>query len=129
MNYDYNGKKHRFVYVTGVEMSAVATKVGQAFLWIIMYKIIIPIWCFVYITKLNFVRNYVSQQIIKIDVETKKTQEWTADNCWPSEAVFIGRPNAIEEDDGKLNKYSLTSGTHGPYISCLFYLFNRLNDR
>lgn len=27
MNYDYNGMKHRFVYLTCVEMSAVATKV------------------------------------------------------------------------------------------------------
>jgi len=66
MNYDYNGKKHRFVYMTGVEMSAVSTK------------------------------------IIKLDVETKKTQQWTADNCSTSEAVFIGRPNATEEDDGVL---------------------------
>ncbi|KAG5270135.1 hypothetical protein AALO_G00189150 [Alosa alosa] len=64
INYDYNGKKHRFVYLTGVEMSAVATK------------------------------------IVKLDVETKKVQEWTAENFWPSEAVFIARPNAVEEDDG-----------------------------
>ncbi|XP_031425205.1 beta,beta-carotene 15,15'-dioxygenase [Clupea harengus] len=64
INYDYNGKKHRFVYMTKVGMSAVATK------------------------------------IIKLDVETKKKQEWTAENCWPSEAVFISRPNAVEEDDG-----------------------------
>ena len=52
-----------------------------------------------YITTIDHV--YTSQQIIKLDVETKKKQEWTAENCWPSEAVFISRPNAVEEDDGK----------------------------
>ncbi|KAL2088540.1 hypothetical protein ACEWY4_015439 [Coilia grayii] len=79
INYDYNGKKHKFVYMTGVEMSAVATK------------------------------------IIKLDVETKKTEEWTAENCWPSEAIFIASPNATEEDDGVLlmSVINTVPGEHG----------------
>uniref|UniRef100_W5M8E4 Beta-carotene oxygenase 1 n=1 Tax=Lepisosteus oculatus TaxID=7918 RepID=W5M8E4_LEPOC len=64
INYDFNGKKHRYVYVTGVELSPVPTK------------------------------------IMKLDVETKQMVEWSEENCWPSEPVFIPAPNPLEEDDG-----------------------------
>ncbi|XP_010737874.2 beta,beta-carotene 15,15'-dioxygenase [Larimichthys crocea] len=64
INYDINGKKHRFVYGNCVEESA------------------------------------LSKQIAKFDTETKKMVYWTEDNCWPSEPVFIPRPNGESEDDG-----------------------------
>ncbi|KAM3860245.1 beta,beta-carotene 15,15'-dioxygenase [Diretmus argenteus] len=64
INYDVNGKKHRFVYGSCVETSAVAKEVG------------------------------------KFDTETKKMVKWSEDNCWPSEPVFIPRPNGETEDDG-----------------------------
>uniref|UniRef100_A0A8C4Z3V1 Uncharacterized protein n=1 Tax=Gadus morhua TaxID=8049 RepID=A0A8C4Z3V1_GADMO len=56
INYDFNGKKHRFVYAACTEES--------------------------------------------LDTETKEIVRWGEDNCWPSEPVFIPRPNAESEDDG-----------------------------
>ncbi|XP_044195813.1 beta,beta-carotene 15,15'-dioxygenase [Thunnus albacares] len=64
INYDFNGKKHRFVYGSCVEESA------------------------------------LSKQIGKFDTETKEMVYWSEDNCWPSEPMFIPRPNAESEDDG-----------------------------
>ncbi|KAM7370044.1 hypothetical protein PAMP_011330 [Pampus punctatissimus] len=64
MNYDLNGKRHRFVYGNIVEESA------------------------------------LSRQIGKFDTETKRMVYWNEDNCWPSEPVFIPRPNGESEDDG-----------------------------
>lgn len=43
-------------------------------------------------------------QVIKLDVETKLQVEWSAENCWPTEPVFVPRPGASEEDDGELFK-------------------------
>ncbi|XP_056220621.1 beta,beta-carotene 15,15'-dioxygenase-like [Seriola aureovittata] len=64
INYDFNSKRHRFVYGNCVEESALA------------------------------------KQIAKFDTETKEMVCWTEDNCWPSEPVFVPRPNGESEDDG-----------------------------
>ncbi|XP_034416642.1 beta,beta-carotene 15,15'-dioxygenase [Cyclopterus lumpus] len=64
MNYDFNGKRHQFVYGNNVEDSVLAKK------------------------------------IVKIDTDTKEMVYWSEDNCWPSEPVFIPRPNGESEDDG-----------------------------
>ncbi|XP_060919915.1 beta,beta-carotene 15,15'-dioxygenase [Labrus mixtus] len=64
LNYDFNGKKHRFVYGNSVEESALSKEIG------------------------------------KLDTETKEKLKWSEDNCWPSEPVFIPRPNGESEDDG-----------------------------
>uniref|UniRef100_A0AAQ6A0W5 Beta-carotene oxygenase 1 n=1 Tax=Amphiprion ocellaris TaxID=80972 RepID=A0AAQ6A0W5_AMPOC len=64
INYDVNGKRHRFVYGNCVEESAVA------------------------------------KQVAKFDTETKNMVYWSEENCLPSEAVFIPRPNGESEDDG-----------------------------
>ncbi|XP_010213925.1 PREDICTED: beta,beta-carotene 15,15'-monooxygenase, partial [Tinamus guttatus] len=64
INYDYNGKKYRYVFATGVQWSPVPTK------------------------------------IVKFNVQTKETLHWTEDHCWPSEPIFVPRPDAKEEDDG-----------------------------
>lgn len=37
---------------------------------------------------------------MKLDVETKQQIEWTEEECFASEAVFVPRPNAVDEDDG-----------------------------
>ncbi|XP_036442999.1 beta,beta-carotene 15,15'-dioxygenase [Colossoma macropomum] len=63
INYNYNGQKHRYVYLTVAEKAE-------------------------------------STMITKLDVETKQRLDWTAENCFPSEPVFIPRPGATEEDDG-----------------------------
>lgn len=76
LNYDLNGKKHRYVYMTCVTMSALASKVT------------------------------------KFDTETKQRIEWSEDNCWPSEPVFIPRPNGEAEDDGVV-LISVTNSTSG----------------
>uniref|UniRef100_A0A3B4AVD9 Uncharacterized protein n=1 Tax=Periophthalmus magnuspinnatus TaxID=409849 RepID=A0A3B4AVD9_9GOBI len=64
MNYNFNGKKHRYVYGSIVDDSA------------------------------------VSKQIGKFDTETRKMVYWKEENCFPSEPVFIPRPNGETEDDG-----------------------------
>ncbi|KAM9337755.1 beta,beta-carotene 15,15'-dioxygenase [Symphorus nematophorus] len=64
MNYDFNGKRHRFVYGSCVEESALSKQVG------------------------------------KLDTESKEILYWGEDNCWPSEPMFIPRPNGESEDDG-----------------------------
>ncbi|TSL68244.1 Beta,beta-carotene 15,15'-dioxygenase [Bagarius yarrelli] len=43
---------------------------------------------------------HLSVQAFKLDVETKLHDEWSAENCFPSESVFVPRPGATEEDDG-----------------------------
>ncbi|XP_061568941.1 beta,beta-carotene 15,15'-dioxygenase [Cololabis saira] len=42
----------------------------------------------------------LSKQVAKFDTETKKMVYWSEDNCWPSEPVFVPRPNGESEDDG-----------------------------
>ncbi|KAF7703292.1 beta,beta-carotene 15,15'-dioxygenase [Silurus meridionalis] len=63
INYNYNGQKHRYVYMTEANCLT-ATKV------------------------------------IKLDVETKLQVEWSAVNCCVTEALFVPRPGASDEDDG-----------------------------
>lgn len=38
---------------------------------------------------------------MKCDVGNKQTIIWSDEGCAPSEPVFIPRPGAIDEDDGK----------------------------
>ena len=38
--------------------------------------------------------------MFQINVDTKVTQEWEAENCYPSEPVFLPAPNATKEDEG-----------------------------
>lgn len=40
-------------------------------------------------------------QIGKGDIVTRKYTEWTEEDCYPSEPVFVATPGAVEEDDGK----------------------------
>lgn len=40
-------------------------------------------------------------KIAKFNTETKELLYWTEENCWPSEPVFVPRPNGESEDDGK----------------------------
>ncbi|XP_076014027.1 beta,beta-carotene 15,15'-dioxygenase [Genypterus blacodes] len=42
----------------------------------------------------------LATRIGKFDTETKEMVCWSEDNCWPSEAVFVPRPNGEAEDDG-----------------------------
>ena len=43
-------------------------------------------------------------QVCKIDMKTKGCLEWQEENCYPSEPVFVAKPDGTEEDDGTLNE-------------------------
>ena len=36
----------------------------------------------------------------QVNVKTKEVKSWDVDNCYPSEPVFIPRPDTKREDDG-----------------------------
>ncbi|GJQ76203.1 putative retinal pigment epithelial membrane protein [Trypoxylus dichotomus] len=40
--------------------------------------------------------------LIKVDVINKHTKTWCEENCYPSEPVFVAKPNSQSEDDGIL---------------------------
>lgn len=44
---------------------------------------------------------FLSQQLAKIDVVSRKHLEWKQELCFPSEPVFVASPGAVEEDDGE----------------------------
>ena len=50
---------------------------------------------------LTYYFNLPSLELIKLDTRTKQTMLWQEDGCSPSEPVFVARPGATEEDDGK----------------------------
>ncbi|XP_069573047.1 beta,beta-carotene 15,15'-dioxygenase [Brachyistius frenatus] len=60
----------------------------------------------------------LAKKIAKFDTETKEMIYWSDDNCWPSEAVFIPRPNGESEDDGVV----LTSIIHSDPSQSSFIL-------
>jgi len=39
-------------------------------------------------------------KIAKVDILKREHKEWTSENCFPSEPVFVASPGAVEEDDG-----------------------------
>jgi len=39
---------------------------------------------------------------VRLDIKTKQTKLWEEEDCLPSEPVFVARPGATEEDDGKI---------------------------
>lgn len=49
---------------------------------------------------LSEAKTILNTKVFKLDVETKLHDEWSAENCFPTESVFVPRPSASEEDDG-----------------------------
>ncbi|XP_023646659.2 beta,beta-carotene 15,15'-dioxygenase [Paramormyrops kingsleyae] len=39
-------------------------------------------------------------KIGKVDIVTRRCAEWTEDECFPSEPIFVPSPDAVDEDDG-----------------------------
>ncbi|XP_049321774.1 beta-carotene oxygenase 1, like [Astyanax mexicanus] len=39
-------------------------------------------------------------KVTKVDILTRAYLEWTEEECYPSEPVFVASPGAVEEDDG-----------------------------
>ena len=45
-------------------------------------------------------------------MKTKGGLEWQEENCYPSEPVFVAKPDGTEEDDGTLNEpHDVTCGS------------------
>ncbi|XP_068097057.1 carotenoid-cleaving dioxygenase, mitochondrial-like [Hyperolius riggenbachi] len=53
-------------------------------------------------------QHMVGDSLIKMDVETKKTKEWKEDGFYPSEPIFVPKPDSVEEDDGVILSAVLT---------------------
>lgn len=87
INYIFNGRKYRYAYACCVDKSPVSIKVGK--LNVLPFDV-----------NKSVVRTEYLVQIVKLDVETKQQIEWTEEDCFASESVFVPRPNAADEDDG-----------------------------
>lgn len=46
---------------------------------------------------------------MKLNVQTKETQEWWEEECYPSEPLFVATPGATDEDDGTITSWRPTS--------------------
>ncbi|XP_040273179.1 beta,beta-carotene 9',10'-oxygenase-like [Bufo bufo] len=45
-------------------------------------------------------QHFIGSSLVKVDVETKKFKVWQEDGFYPSEPVFVPRPQPCDEDDG-----------------------------
>jgi beta,beta-carotene 9',10'-dioxygenase len=43
---------------------------------------------------------YVGDKLVKLNVKTDEVKNWSQNNCYPGEPVFIPAPDAKKEDDG-----------------------------
>jgi beta,beta-carotene 9',10'-dioxygenase len=60
-----------------------------------------PDYRYVYAVGVNPVqRRGFYNQIVKVDIETGRDIAWYEPGCYPGEAVFVGRPGRLAEDDG-----------------------------
>jgi beta,beta-carotene 9',10'-dioxygenase len=46
--------------------------------------------------------NDFMNQLVKVNVQTKETQRWFEEDCYPGEGIFVASPDATEEDQGLL---------------------------
>jgi beta,beta-carotene 9',10'-dioxygenase len=60
-----------------------------------------PAYRYVYASSINpQQRKGFYNQIVKVDIETRQSQTWFAENCYPGEPVFVGAPGRTAEDEG-----------------------------
>ena len=48
----------------------------------------------------HYEKGHLFDQLVKLDTVSKAKKTWYESGCFPSEPVFIGRPEAKDEDDG-----------------------------
>jgi len=60
-----------------------------------------------------------NSSIIKIDVTTKESKEWTQEDCYPAESLFIPNPEGKEEDDGILMSIVLDTKAQKTFLLIL----------
>jgi carotenoid cleavage dioxygenase-like enzyme len=58
-------------------------------------------------------------RIVRADVVERTSTEWSEPDCWPGEPVFVGRPEATEEDDGVLLSVVLDGRTNTSFLLIL----------
>ncbi|XP_047195037.1 beta-carotene oxygenase 1, like [Hippoglossus stenolepis] len=63
-------------------------------------------------------------KLAKVDIVTREHIEWTQDNCFPSEPVFVASPGAAEEDDGVILSSVISPD---PNISPFMLILNAKN--
>lgn len=59
-------------------------------------------------------------KLTKVDVESKTTITWQAENAYPSETIFIPSPNAASEDDGVVISSIVYGDPDSNHIDLLF---------
>jgi carotenoid cleavage dioxygenase-like enzyme len=58
-------------------------------------------------------------QLIKVDVETGKTQTWLEPNTYPNEPIFVPSPYANHEDEGVLLSVVLDTAKNHSFLLIL----------
>ena len=62
---------------------------------------------------------YVSDFLLKMDVQTREVKKWTQPSCYPGEPVFIAAPNAQHEDDGVVVSVVLDASAERSFLLIL----------
>ena len=93
INDNYNGRKYRYAYAWNLD-----TKVNQVYTQLENWLSVSLAW----INK-TIAYHFIYLQVVKIDTELKRATFWSGDDdTYLSEPVFVERPEATTEDDGKL---------------------------
>jgi carotenoid cleavage dioxygenase-like enzyme len=58
-------------------------------------------------------------RIVRADVIQRNSIEWHEPDCWPGEPVFVGRPDATDEDDGVLLSVVLDGARNTSFLLVL----------
>lgn len=97
----FNGKKYKYCYGSGVfERGVFANAVGTR-----------------HQMPFNITEILFSNKICKLDVTTKEALIWReSETKYPGECQFIGRPGAVEEDDGIVLSIVLDSDETKPHF-------------
>ncbi|XP_036399834.1 beta-carotene oxygenase 1, like [Megalops cyprinoides] len=84
----------------------------------INYKFNARKYRYFYGTRVEWTAN--PNKIGKIDIVTRKCLEWTEEEYYPSEPVFVASPDAVEEDDGViLSSVISTNPEKSPFMLVL----------
>lgn len=58
-------------------------------------------------------------QLVKIDIKNSGAQTWQAENCYPGEPLFVGKPDRSREDDGVILSVVLDAAQGHSYLLIL----------
>lgn len=63
--------------------------------------------------------NGFAQQLVKFDLNSKRHTTWQCKSCYPTEAIFVAKPNAVDEDDGVLLSVVLDASAQKSFLLVL----------